>query len=40
MKVTITELRKLIAEAIKECGDMWVEPSPEMDTAKPQMKLS
>ena len=40
MKVTITELRKLIAEAIKECGDMWVEPSPEMDTAKPKMNLN
>ena len=40
MKVTITELRKLIAEAIKECGDMWVEPSPEMDIAKPKMNLN
>ncbi len=29
MKITISELRSLIAEAIKECGDMWLEPETE-----------
>ena len=31
MKVTIKELRSLIAEAIKECGDAWVEPEEHME---------
>lgn len=30
MKVTIKELRSLIAEAIKECGDAWMEPEEHM----------
>jgi hypothetical protein len=34
MKVTIQELRSLIAEAIKECGDMWPEPEAPMDDQK------
>lgn len=43
MKVTIQELKSLIAEAIKECGDMWMEPEAPMDreiSDLPMMKKS